>query len=111
MTKKTIIKLLSEKPQTVFAPPQQEICIYENNIFEKLNIEKLKQIILKKENKIKLNYPSFDDGNTGLGNNSLTSRYPYYNLFQWPEISNMKEIVKNNYIDFLNYLNTQRQKT
>ena len=36
MTKKTIIKLLSEKPQTVFAPPQQEIYIYENNIFEKL---------------------------------------------------------------------------
>ena len=57
----------------------------------KLDFGKLKQDILNLEKEIIEKYPPYSDGKTGLGNNSLTSRFKYYNLLQMDETKFLKE--------------------
>ena len=105
--KDQLIKLISDKPETVFAPPENNIFIFESNVKDYINIDNLSQVILSNEKNIIEKYPSHNDGNTGLGENSLTSRYPYFNLFQWKDL-NVKEVVRkthDKFIDLLGYDN------
>ena len=76
--------------------------IYENIL--KLNFEKLKQDILNLEKQIIKKYPPYSDGKTGLGNNSLTSRFMYFNLLQMDETKFLKDIIREKHDDFLNTL-------
>ena len=72
--------------------PSYEYDIYENEI----NIEWLANKILKLE-KIILSETEksiASDGKTGLGNDSLTSRFTQFNLFQIEETKFLKEIIK-----------------
>ena len=103
-----IIKLISEKPRTPFAPPEQELCIWESNISDDLNINELTDIVLNNERNIIEKYPAVNDGDTGLGKDSLTSRYPHFNLFQW-KCKGLNEIVRkthDKFIKALSYENT-----
>jgi hypothetical protein len=64
-----------------------------------LNFEKddTVEFLLNKEKEIKQKYPSSNDGDVNLPN-SLTSRYSYYNLFNFTNknIEIIKDFIKNN---------------
>ena len=81
------IRFVSEPPETVFAPVwDYSIAIKSTNI----NTEDLAKIILEKEKEIKEKYPNdwenYDDGDTGLGADSLTARFKHFNVLKWQEI-------------------------
>jgi len=72
--------------------PSYEYDIYENEI----NIEGLANKVLKLEKTIlsETEKSIAHDGDTGLGNDSLTSRFTQFNLFQIEETKFLKEIIK-----------------
>ena len=103
-----LIKLISEKPETPFAAPEQEMYLWESNVSDNIDIQELENIILSNERSVIEKYPAFDDGQTGLGNDSLTSRYPHFNLFHW-KVKGLNEIVRkthDKFISVLGYENT-----
>lgn len=111
----------NDKPLTAFAPQWDYIIgedfLFENNQHSNLSYWSLvKDIILKKEKKIiNSTEPSFtgvSDGYTGLGPNSLTSRFKRFNVFKWKEtaITTLLEGVKNKYLKFLKVLTVPRRK-
>jgi hypothetical protein len=62
---------------------------------EDVNFNIVKEIILSKEKEIINNTPIPEtDGNTGLGYDSLTSRFEHYNLLTWNE-TEIQKIYKN----------------
>jgi len=81
--------------------PVYNYYIYEIDL--DIDLEKLKNFILKIEPKIKEKYPHSADGYTGLGD-SLTSRFQYYNLLQMQETSFLKEVFRRQHDNFLNDL-------
>ena len=77
------IRFVSESPETAFAPVwDYSIAIKSTNI----NTEDLAKIILEKEKEIIENYSGDDDGNTGLGADSLTARFKHFNVLKWQEV-------------------------
>ena len=85
-----IFPFKSEPPLTPFAPQWDYSFGYEN-ISNLIDCPKIANLILSKEKNIIRKFPPTDfvssvDGYTNLGPNSLTSRYGYYNLIDWPEI-------------------------
>mgnify|MGYP003134703238 CR=1 FL=1 len=111
-----LIVFRSEPKENVFAPGW-EFPIGEEFI-PKINFKTLAKFILKKEkslmtsatwNKKVSTYfeKSNDDGYTGLGKNSLTSRYGSYNLldFKHPEIKKLKKAILVCHERFLKALN------
>ena len=93
----------TKQPKSIFAPTGKYY-IFEDNISEFLNLDIIKKTILKKEKEIIKKYPSISDGNTGLGN-SLTSRFPYFNLLEWSEMNDVKSNIRKIHNKFLNHLN------
>lgn len=81
--------------------PVYKYYIYETDL--NIDLEKLKNFILKLEPEMKEKYPDLGDGNTGLGD-SLTSRFRSYNLLQMQETSFLKEIIRRQHDKFLNNL-------
>ena len=68
-------------PQSPFAPNWDYSII---NTKCDLDVQELSTLILDNEKIIIDKYPpANDDGYTGLGMDSLTSRYPYFNLLTW----------------------------
>jgi hypothetical protein len=103
-----IINFKSQIKENYFAP-EWNCFIYENFI-EKVNFKKLTSIILKLEKKLINKYKSNEikgDGYTGLGKNSLTSRYQKYNLLNIkdPEITKIKKAIILHHNLFLNKMN------
>ena len=84
-----IFTFKSNPPLTPFAP-QWEYSVGYENISNFIDCPKIANLILSKEKNIISTFPpvkrSSIDGYTDLGPNSLTSRYGYYNLIDWPEI-------------------------
>tara|TARA_B100001939_G_scaffold12950_1_gene11237 strand:+ start:2721 stop:3386 length:666 start_codon:yes stop_codon:yes gene_type:complete len=73
-------RFASDQPQTPFAPT------WDYTIAEKqidLDLDSLADIVLKKEIEIKEQFPGTSDGNTGLGSESLTSRFRHFNVLSW----------------------------
>ena len=70
----------SDPPQSPFAP-QWDFTIGEKQI--DIDCEELTKIILQKEEEIKSQFPASSDGNTGLGPDSLTSRFRHFNVLTW----------------------------
>ena len=68
------------EPQTPFAPTW-DFTIGEKQI--NLDLDSLADIVLKKEVEIKEQFPGENDGNTGLGPESLTSRFSHFNVLSW----------------------------
>ena len=63
----------------------------------KLDCKKLEEIILKKETEIIKKYSPFGDGGTGLGLNSLTSRFNSFNVLKWSGTKSLANAIKNGY--------------
>ena len=84
-----IFTFKSNPPLTPFAP-QWDYSVGYENISNFIDCPKIANLILSKEKNIISTFPpvkrSSIDGYTDLGPNSLTSRYEYYNLINWPEI-------------------------
>ena len=77
------IRFVSESPETVFAP------VWDYSIAIKpivINTEDIAKIVLQKEKEIIDKYSGDDDGNTGLGVDSLTARFKHFNVLKWQEI-------------------------
>jgi Putative 2OG-Fe(II) oxygenase len=100
-----------ETPKTEFAP-QYDYMIFEKSLVENVNFDIVKDTILAKEKTVieetKKQYEEMKernkfsfDGATGLGENSLTSRSPFFNLFDWPEMKDLKLAVKNAHDEFI----------
>ena len=110
-----IIRFLSKPPCTSFAPEWDWI-MYEE-MLEGVDFDKIAKIILEKEKEIIQTFPPSDkssiDAYTGLGENSLTSRYGSFNVFEWPdfEIQQLKNQIYDNYLKFLQILNDENIRT
>jgi hypothetical protein len=115
-----IILFKSEPKQTPFAP-EYEYIILETEL-AKINIHELANACLEKEKEYLSNYPldRLDkehplmvlDGYTGLGKNSMTARYVFYNIFKW-EDEIIKELlieIKEQYLAFIEQMKIPRRK-
>ena len=75
------------------------------NIINDVDFSAVSKIIKSKEKKIIRSSPkSSGDGNTGLGDNSLTSRFGYFNVLKWqePDIQKIKDHIVDNVSKFYN---------
>jgi len=97
-----IYNFINEKVKNKFNPTYN-FFIYEDVL--QFNFQKLKQDILNLEKTIIKKYSAYSDGNTGLGNDSLTSRFRYFNLLQIDETRFLKDIIRKSHNNFLNTLN------
>jgi len=70
-----------------------------------IDTEALSQFLLLKEKELIKKYPSFNDGGTSLGDDSVTARYMHYNLLQFPETSYLKKYIRNTHDKFIKSLN------
>lgn len=116
MTKQRLINFKSNAKLTPFAP-EWNFIIYEN-IIDKINFKKIASFILNKEKEILKNTTHSKkigsvDGYTGLGKNSLTSRYENFNVLKWnkDEIKKLKKIILKEHDDFLSLLNIEKPKS
>jgi len=71
-------------------------------------IEDLKQFLIAEENTILEKYESINDGGTGLGNKTVTSRYHKFNLFRYDNllILELKDIIVRQFESFLSNINS-----
>lgn len=99
--------------QTPFAP-EWEYFIAESDV-ENVDFNEIARIILSKEKDIIQKYPSGNisvDAYTGLGEDSLTSKWQHFNVFKWqePEILKLKKEVFNQYLALLETLKVPRSR-
>ena len=83
------------------------------NIINDVDFNAVSKIIKSKEKKIIRSSPkSSGDGNTGLGNNSLTSRIGYFNVLKWqePDIQKIKDHIVDNVSKFYNRILQEKPK-
>ena len=109
-----MIHTFTNKPHQNIFNQNYKYFIFENNYSLQVKPAKLASFILKKEKNIinktkkefeKINKTGWQDGGTGLGVNSLTSRSPLYNLVEFKETRYLKKIIKNAHLDFMQELN------
>jgi len=109
-----MIHTFTNKPHQNIFNQNYKYFIFENNYSSQVKPKKLASFILKKEKNIinktkkefeKINKTGWQDGGTGLGVNSLTSRSPLYNLVEFKETKYLKKIIKNAHLDFMQELN------
>jgi hypothetical protein len=108
-------------PKKTFFAPEWDYSFYETYL-ENVNLDLVAKIILKKEKEIKTIFNDQHvlknrnkkegsvDGYTGLGEKSLTARYPFFNVFSWndKEIVKIKNQVLNFYLEILKLNNAPR---
>tara|TARA_B100001996_G_C18630919_1_gene581732 strand:+ start:758 stop:1459 length:702 start_codon:yes stop_codon:yes gene_type:complete len=77
----------TQPPETPFAPYWNYVIACKKT---DIDAEEFAKLILIKEKEIKEEYPTgsyqysnYSDGSTGLGSNSLTSRYSFFNVLKW----------------------------
>ena len=83
------------------------------NIINDVDFNAVSKIIKSKEKKIIRSSPkSSGDGNTGLGDNSLTSRFGYFNVLKWqePDIQKIKDHIVDNVSKFYNRILQEKPK-
>jgi hypothetical protein len=97
--------------------PEWDYFLAESPI-ENIDYEKIANFFLNKEQEL-LDLPTTNrnnivDGYTGLGENSLTSRYSEYNVFQFedelPELTKLRQEIFNRYCGLLQLLEVKRDK-
>ena len=108
----TLNVLRSEPALTPFAPKYEYII--GETIIKNIDTKKIAKFILSEEDEILKKYKVSTKSNetvdayTGLGSNSITSRYEYFNLFNFsdkePELLKLKYQIKKSYNDFLKEL-------
>ena len=107
MSEVVLHKFKSQDPKTPFAPTWDYVigCMQID-----IDTDELAKVILSEEKKILERYPSgsfeytnYSDGSTGLGKDSLTSRYSFYNLLEWdyPVCKQLYENIRKFHNDYL----------
>lgn len=100
----SILRLKSLHPETEYAP-QWNIPLYqaEWNDFEKINA--IRDALLRNEQKFIDELEVHQDGGTGLGLDSVTSRFGRYNLFHYidmcPELGELLTFFQKTYVNFV----------
>lgn len=95
------------KPRNNLFAPEWLYIFYEAELNDKKLIDDIKDIILTKEKQIIKQFPELNnDGGTGLGSNSLTSKFLGFNVFSWTEepILKFQEFVREEYRSFISEL-------
>lgn len=99
-----IYKIKSELPLTEYAPTWN-ISIGRATWTETDKIDSIRKWLIANEERIIKSYPVFNDGGTGLGDDSVTSRSRRYNLFDFanelPELNDLLKFIRKTYIDFV----------
>ena len=73
-----------------------------------INVAKFAKQVLKNEPKIIKRYPPkgvdgmYGDGQTGLGYNSLTSRFAHFNILNWWGTGSLRKWIRRGYENFNN---------
>ena len=73
-----------------------------------INVTKFAKQVLKNESKIIKRYPPkgldgvYSDGDTGLGYNSLTSRFAHFNILNWWGTGSLRKWIRRGYENFNN---------
>jgi len=106
----------SAPPQSPFAPTWSYII--SDYVIDDINFDEIASIILKKEKEIIEKYPPFSrsesvkDAFTGVGPNSMTSRWKSYNMFHWTEteMEKLQLKIRELYLSLLNDLNIPRSR-
>jgi len=115
-----MIHTFINKPHQNIFNQNYKYFIFEKNYSDQLKPKSLAKFILKKEKNIinktkkefeKINKTGWQDGGTGLGVNSLTSRSPLYNLVEFKETKYLKKIIKNAHLNFMKELNLTYEDT
>jgi len=103
-----VIPFLSEEPLTPFTPFWKYF-ILECKLTD-IDINSLRDFLLSKEPEImSIKDVPIDDAGTGVGHDSTTGRWLYYNIFDWdhPEIRKLQKNIKELYHDYYkNIVNT-----
>lgn len=99
-----LIQFQNDPPKTKFAPVF-DYWMYENFV----DIGELKFLVLSKEREIIKSNPYTHDWNTGLGDNSMTSRSNCYNLLKWDEAHFVKEIIRSSHDNMITELGYEWQ--
>ena len=98
-------RFVSEPPETPFAP------VWDYTLAQTkvdIDLDSLAEYILIKEKEIVSEYPGdmtyapLDDGKTNLGEDSLTARFKYFNVFKWdhPECKKLLDIVSQMHVAY-----------
>lgn len=102
----TLYEYISPAPNNFFAPAWK-FYFYETQLKDTKVLKELKNIILLKEKEIIKNFPEIlNDAGTGLGPNSLTSKFLKFNIFNWKEEPCIifQNFVRDEYKKFMNIL-------
>jgi hypothetical protein len=106
-------RFVSASPQTPYAPTWD--FRVGTSLCENIDTNSLSQFLLSKEKEVKklpisTSYIGKNvDGYTGLGKNSTTSKFQYYNILTWnhPEIKKLKQQIVKNLIIYNNECGNQ----
>lgn len=110
-----IYKMASMKPLTKYAPSWDfSIGLTQwKDSRDQINI--IKNWLLDNEQRIINEYSVNFDGGTGLGDDSVTSRFGRYNLFQFsnelPELDSLLNFFRHSYLDFIKKDNSEFKET
>ena len=98
-----IARLKSLHPYTEYAP-SWDIPLYMNVLQNYDIVDNVRNWLIENEQKF-LDLPVHNDGGTGLGEDSVTSRFSTYNLFdytdQCPELAEVLDFFRFSYVDFM----------
>lgn len=107
--------MVSMKPLTKYAPSWDfsiGLTQWKDSNNQIINIKKW---LLDNEQKIINDYSVNFDGGTGLGDDSVTSRFGRYNLFQFsdklPELKSLLNFFRHSYLDFIKKDKTELKDT
>jgi len=99
-----IFKIKSNLPKTEYAP-SWNISVGRTIWDDPDKINNIRSWLSENEERIMNRYPPFNDGGTGLGPNSITSRSGTYNLFDFsdelPELNDLLNFFRISYLDFI----------
>lgn len=103
----------ASQPLTPFAP-YFEVPMWNTNI--NLNgtlMTNLKYYLLTKEVDILLDYEYYNDGGTGLGKDSVTTRFARYNLLKFPDpsIAILKDMIRKEFNKFMNQIGAHKTQS
>lgn len=91
-------------PQTEYAPAWN-ISIGVSQWIDSDKVDTIRKWLIANENRIKAMYPPLNDGGTGLGDNSVTSRFGRYNLFDFanelPELNELLTFFRLAWLEFV----------
>ena len=100
----SIIRLKSLHPETEYAP-QWNIPLYQSEWNEFQKLDTIRDALLRNEQKFIDDLEYHQDGGTGLGENSVTSRFGRYNLFHYtdmcPELGELLTFFRRSYVNFI----------